>query len=109
MTEASPIVFLSNADESGHKSLTTVGQVLDHSEVSVRPKLNIKCVISVYIPILKTCYTVTVLQFILLIFLLYYWIGAVTENYLYPNFKPLGKCVQQLSVTTEMQGFGPIN
>lgn len=34
MTEASPIVFLSNADESEHKSLTTVGQVLDHSEVS---------------------------------------------------------------------------
>lgn len=34
MTEASPIVFLSNVDESEHKSLTTVGQVLDHSEVS---------------------------------------------------------------------------
>lgn len=34
MTEASPIVFLSNPDESEHKSLTTVGQVLDYSEVS---------------------------------------------------------------------------
>ncbi|VVC25422.1 AMP-binding enzyme, C-terminal domain,AMP-dependent synthetase/ligase [Cinara cedri] len=35
MTEASPIVFLSNPDEPEHKSLTTVGQVLDHSEVKV--------------------------------------------------------------------------
>lgn len=41
MTEASPIVFLSNVDESEHKSLTTVGQVLDHSEVSFRWKINI--------------------------------------------------------------------
>ncbi|KAL4113744.1 hypothetical protein QTP88_017321 [Uroleucon formosanum] len=38
MTEASPIVFLSNADESEHTSLTTVGQVLDHSEVKVVDK-----------------------------------------------------------------------
>jgi len=41
MTEASPIVFLSNADESEHKSLTTVGQVLDHSEVSFTRKIRL--------------------------------------------------------------------
>lgn len=39
MTEASPIVFLSNADESHDKSLSTVGQVLDHSEVSVEKEM----------------------------------------------------------------------
>lgn len=42
MTEASPIVFLSNSDESENKSLTTVGQVLDHSEVSHIVKLDFK-------------------------------------------------------------------
>lgn len=41
MTEASPIVFLSHADESEQKMLNTVGQVLDHSEVSaLRMKKN---------------------------------------------------------------------
>ncbi|XP_025203104.1 acyl-CoA synthetase family member 2, mitochondrial-like [Melanaphis sacchari] len=38
MTEASPIVFVSNAGEPEHKSLTTIGQVLDHCEVKVVDK-----------------------------------------------------------------------
>jgi hypothetical protein len=42
MTEASPIAFLSNSNESEHKSLTTVGQVLDHTEVSHTVKLDFK-------------------------------------------------------------------
>lgn len=49
MTEASPIVFLSNVDESEHKSLTTIGQVLDHSEVSFRWKINIDMLLILFV------------------------------------------------------------